>query len=271
MLNPQEVTTRPPVPGEVWRFDYLEVHCFFTALEAMRAFADEDDPYFTKWIATFKPIEDEYRLKEVRGDDPIGVNVTPLDEDVSLFTMLTASQRWHLYALPENALVCASHDVGCSMDKSECSPKEEDFELPCGHLPIEHDTVLRGWADRELTEARKYANTRRALQELPPEERIFGKQKIARSDLERLVDEKIESERQRVLQSDGRFFSPPGTGGFDDQQLLEELIDPDVMGEHVYTEEQARDKISRMNESILRDKREQLIEYYESNMDVIEG
>ncbi|MEX0870070.1 MAG: hypothetical protein WDZ39_01440 [Candidatus Spechtbacterales bacterium] len=242
----QEFLPRPPVPGEVWRFDYLEAHCFYMALDVMKEFADEDDPHFVRWLTTFKPIQDEMSLKDVRKSDPLGVKVTPLDEDVGFFTALAAGQRWHL----------------------GCMPSER--ELPCGHLPIEHDTIIKGWMEREITEARKFAVTRLALQSLPPQERIMGKPKLARSDMERLVDEVIETEKHRVLQSDGRLFSHPGTGGFDDQQLLDELTDFDIMGEHVYTEEQARDKISHMNESRIKERRKQLIKLREDKFDILE-
>lgn len=240
-----ENSPRHPVPGEVWRFDALEAHAISMTLDAIKPFMDEEDAE-SLMIGVFSATNNAYELgKKTLGEMPHGITLAPTPQDRGFFAALVATARWHLWCLPTKI---ENPDVG----EGE---RKVIFELPCGHTPAEHETILRGWYDREIVQAKRFTATRRAIESLPAEKRIMGKKIIARSDLEREIKERVQSELERGL------YSP---------QLTEELI-TEIMIETDQTRQQAEGIVARMREAREREMIEELTELAEAEYKVIEG
>lgn len=219
-----DMMPRPPLPGEVWKFSPIEVHCFYMELERIRAFLDEDNEHLSLWHATFEPIFKENAI----GRTTTGITVTPTSGDRAFFTALTAGARAHLWALPKG------------------------FELPvCGHFSEEHQNTLKEWFEREIVQAKKFSATIRILESMTLEDKAFGKQILARSDVERLIEEDMERSFKNLQSTDS--------------QLIKELID--ICG---HTPESAREFADKMHRNAVEETRSQLEELYSKNYRIIE-
>jgi hypothetical protein len=173
---PAALTSRPPLPGEVWTIGDFESHCLAIALDRLRPFLDNDERELAVWQTTLV------------GD----VQITPFDTDRVLFEFLVGSEAAHLWQLGNEL-------------------------LPCGHRADEHITCLRGWARREIVAPKRFAASRRLLADLAPEDRLFGKRRFARADVEAL----IETETARL--HDELKIEPALRGEHDDE--LDLLLD----------------------------------------------
>lgn len=180
--NTRNMMTRPPVPGEVWKFDCFEAHCIFMELERIKPFAPENDELIATWRSILELEVKKFKLRKVQ-EVVTYTAVKPTDGDCAFFTALIAEARAHLWALPE-----------------EFSDGTV-FVLPCDHLPAEHETILRGWLERELELPKKFVSSREAIEKLPLEQKIFGPPIVSAKDAERMIQEELTKIKSEKLSS----------------------------------------------------------------------
>lgn len=162
---------RREIPGEVWRFDALEAHCFRMDFRRVRPFLSEEGAMIV-WLQALR-VDDESLDFGGSASDAGGFLVTPTEWDRAFLEAFVAQARSHLWLLRP-------------------LEGEEEFQLPCGHTAHEHQEALRRWAEREIERPKEFALTRRRAEALPPAERLAGKPLIALEDLERLIEEEVQ-------------------------------------------------------------------------------
>lgn len=170
---------RPEIPGEVWRFDAFEAHCFRMDFYRVRQFFDSDDAHIQTWLTAFEVEAFESGI-EARGR---ALQVTPTEWDRAFFEAFVAHAMRHLTLLPPR-------------------PDEDDCILPCGHAAGEHLQAFFGWRERELMRPKKFALTLQRVSELPVNERLVGPPMIAREEIEHLVEEHIDRLKASLREGD---------------------------------------------------------------------
>lgn len=256
-MNPMDffanAIPRPPLPGEVWNFTADEAHCFSMEVSRLSGFFDEEASAPSHWRGVITQAMQSHR---------VATNSTA--ELFAYAEAFVAAARVHAWSLrPEDPEVW-KQILSDPLMRSEAGVSEEEaqkrFEdaaegivrLPCEHTASEHQKIMLEWYTRNM-EATKFRRvTLYRVWELPGAETLFGKQFIARHDMDREIDEQID-----VLNQNAAKYMDPET----DKQLVTDCgMTPD--------ESDAVLEVMRKNRT--RDAREQLLKLYEQNFRILD-
>lgn len=264
MNNKQDLESffiRPPVPGELWKFDALEAHAFcdiFRAL-SLTELIRKENPILKSYLHSFDVVNDTYKLTKSDLDLPAGIHVTPTEEDRGFFTgivpffkIFVENEYAKIEKIKELQNKISVESRNCSCGNYDCN---REYELPCGHSAKEHLTILEGWYKREIIETEKFTVSRSAVELVPYEERYKGKPIIARSDMERVVYEHVEN---RLNEGS---YSEKGT---------EQMIQNFLYVNSNWSRQQAEEAAKNTRKALARQIREELIEKNEKEYRVID-
>lgn len=196
-MNPKEIFQsgglRDALPGENWDMTREEAHCFDMELSRLQLQLDPEAPAVSHWIAL---------LQQAFSSGKGITNSTP-----ELFAYVQGAYPAavaHLGALrpqdPEmwsRALADPLLLAESGMTEEQAETALEDAEagvvrLPCGHTATEHLQLIDGWYERNLEATRFRRSTLYHVWNLPPEEKLYGRQFISRYDMDREIREEID-------------------------------------------------------------------------------
>lgn len=256
-MNPADVLKdsmiRPPLPGENWDMTEKEAHCF--DWELRRLHPDVETPAVSHWIAFIRKALESGKSK---------TNSTP--DLFSYVHGMYPPALAHLVALqPQDPRVWREvleseylrEEHGITPEEAEARLEDAEakvFRIPsCGHLAMEHAALIDAWYVRNIADTEHRRATLYRVWRLPAEEVLYGKQFIARYDMDREIQERIDASN--------RFAE------------THEDMDPETRSQLVMdlgkTPDEADEILAEMKETRSRDMRAQLLEQYEQSYRII--
>lgn len=244
---------RPPLPGEVWDMTSDEAHCFDAEIRRLQVHVDVEAPSVSHWIALIGEA-----FKSGRGK---------ITSNAELFAYVQGAYPpalVHPLALrPESAdiwqRVVSDPFLQVEMEVTEeeaearlADAEADVFRLPlCDHLAMEHAGLIDGWYERNVEDTKSRRATLYRVWRLPPEDVLYGKQFIARHDMDREIQEQVDARNRGA----------------------EEHMDPETRDSFVLdcemTPDEADAVLAGMRETRTRDTRKQLVERYEQRYRIL--
>jgi len=222
------------------------------------------------FLEVFRVVNDAYKLANSDLELPPGMKVTPIGDDVGFFTSLVpfyqifvkneylkTDKIRELEGLLEKTAKELGEEIslGCPCGDGNCEQHGGPSDLlPCGHSLRMHLTLLVGWYEREILPAEKAVASRRAVGMVPLEKRHTGQQIVARSDMKRMIEERIERDLEKGL------YSPEMT-----EELIQSIVDSTGQ-----SRQEAEKIVADMRKNAERNVREQLWKLAEENIRIID-